>query len=713
MHAVVVGVGALILGWSALAQAGARSGLSGSPGGLLTPSAEHQTAGYFALGASYASPYRTLNLNVQPFDWLHVRTGYVDITDRPYGPGLSQSYKDKSFDFSLRLLEERVWLPGISIGIQDLGGTGLFAGEFVALSKSTSEWAATVGIGWGRLGRAGDFDNPLGLLGESLKQRQEGTLNATGGTPSTSRWFRGQEVGLFGHLTYQPRWARGFSATVELDGNDYSNEPAGQPVTQKSRVNFGFGYRHGGSNISLAYLRGDALGLSLQTSSLIGKDFLYRERSYAPALSQDEHPAYRARLPVDFSPRLSQFARYLLDHGYFLHAMDYQSTPRRLVVWQSNTRSDRMVDTFRFVSRAALNYLGDDVATIRVVTMAGGLPVASAERTATEVTAEARDEAEVGVGLETSRRNAAEVTSSSVESWVFSPSSRDLALRAANFPSLLRYPTASAGINPALRSNIGGPTRFFATQIQAKPFLTLQLARNLSLSAVAAVEVYDGLDDLQRFTSGTLPPVRSELEIYQSSTDTVYLDELELNYNAALAPDWFGRLSAGIFEEMYGGVAGEVLYRPYAKRWALSLNMNYVVKRGYEQRFSFLDYRTATGHLTLHYRTPFQGIHLSASVGRYLARDIGGTLEVTRVFRNGTQFGLFATKTNVSSEEFGEGSFDKGFFIRIPVSELGLGGKGVASFNYRYLTRDGGAKVNDGVDLYSVVGAHQRYREYE
>ena len=54
------------------------------------------------------------------------------------------------------------------------------------------------------------------------------------------------------------------------------------------------------------------------------------------------------------------------------------------------------------------------------------------------------------------------------------------------------------------------------------------------------------------------------------------------------------------------------------------------------------------------------------SAGRYLAKDIGVTLDVSRVFKNGVTVGAFATKTNVSAAEFGEGSFDKGVYLSIP-----------------------------------------------
>ena len=50
------------------------------------------------------------------------------------------------------------------------------------------------------------------------------------------------------------------------------------------------------------------------------------------------------------------------------------------------------------------------------------------------------------------------------------------------------------------------------------------------------------------------------------------------------------------------------------------------------------------------------------SAGEYLAGDIGSTVEFSRSLSNGLEFGAFATFTDVSFEQFGEGSFDKGIF---------------------------------------------------
>ena len=91
-------------------------------------------------------------------------------------------------------------------------------------------------------------------------------------------------------------------------------------------------------------------------------------------------------------------------------------------------------------------------------------------------------------------------------------------------------------------------------------------------------------------------------------------------------------------------------------------------------------------------------------MGRYLARDIGATLEVRRIFSNGFSIGGFATKTNVSAAEFGEGSFDKGIYFAIPIDLVSRNyQENTAKFLWRNLTRDGGAMLNGGLNLHGLT----------
>ena len=83
-------------------------------------------------------------------------------------------------------------------------------------------------------------------------------------------------------------------------------------------------------------------------------------------------------------------------------------------------------------------------------------------------------------------------------------------------------------------------------------------------------------------------------------------------------------------------------------------------------------------------------------LGRYLAEDVGSTMQLRRTFVNGAQVGMFTTFTNMSYREFGEGSFDKGLWFKVPFA-LFTGSNTRSSYKTRIrsMQRDGGQRLED------------------
>ena len=99
------------------------------------------------------------------------------------------------------------------------------------------------------------------------------------------------------------------------------------------------------------------------------------------------------------------------------------------------------------------------------------------------------------------------------------------------------------------------------------------------------------------------------------------------------------------------------------------------------------------------------GINVRTTVGKYLAGDKGGTLDLSRRFKSGFTLGVFTTLTDLSSEEFGEGSFDKGFYFSIPTSLFYSDFRtGNISFGLHPLTKDGGSFLIQNHSLFSLLG---------
>ena len=156
--------------------------------------------------------------------------------------------------------------------------------------------------------------------------------------------------------------------------------------------------------------------------------------------------------------------------------------------------------------------------------------------------------------------------------------------------------------------------------------------------------------------------------------------------------------TAGILEEMFSGYGFEYLYFDNQKSYAAGLEVFNVQKRDYDLRLGLLDYKNTTSSINFYYRNynlvPFD---MKISYGEYLAGDKGFTYEMKRSFKNGAEFGFFATFTDVSFDEFGEGSFDKGIFFNIPIYGNFI------EYQWRPLTKDPGAKLNRKTTLHDLL----------
>jgi exopolysaccharide biosynthesis protein YbjH len=256
-----------------------------------------------------------------------------------------------------------------------------------------------------------------------------------------------------------------------------------------------------------------------------------------------------------------------------------------------------------------------------------------------------------------------------------------------------------------LRQHVGGADGLYLFQIWARLSGEIELTRGLTIAGTVGKNIYSQFDRLRVSQErSNVPRVRSLIDKYLAAGKN-NLVQLYANYMANVAPDWYASIQGGIFEEMYAGVGGEVLYRPFNSRLAVGLSLHHVWQRDFDQRLDFLDYDTTTGHLSLYYDWPIYNLQSVVHIGRYLARDVGATLQLQREFDSGIVIGAFATKTNLSAQEFGEGSFDKGFFLSVPLDLFFLRPtRNRANFVFKPLTRDGGQMVAHPLPLMGVVG---------
>jgi len=170
-----------------------------------------------------------------------------------------------------------------------------------------------------------------------------------------------------------------------------------------------------------------------------------------------------------------------------------------------------------------------------------------------------------------------------------------------------------------------------------------------------------------------------------------------------LAPDVFARGTVGLLEPMFGGASAEVLWRPFDRGFGIGLDLNWVKQRGFDGGLGFRNYETTTGHLSLYADLPVWNLYGVVRAGRYLAGDWGATFELGRRFASGIEVGGFATFTNVSAARFGEGSFDKGLYVRVPLNLFGAENRGRGGVLIRPIQRDGGQRLSVDSALWDVT----------
>jgi len=267
-----------------------------------------------------------------------------------------------------------------------------------------------------------------------------------------------------------------------------------------------------------------------------------------------------------------------------------------------------------------------------------------------------------------------------------------------------RYPSFNLYVRPALRQHIGGPDAFYLYQIWLAMTARIELYRGLSVSGTLGRNIHSTLDEIELTSDSQLPQVRSQIKEYLQQGADGNIVHLDAQYVFQPFQNWFGRIAFGLLEEMYGGAGGEVLYRPFGSRLAIGADLFRVRQREFTQRFEFLDYAVTTGHVNAYYKLPWLGLVGEVHAGQFLAGDRGAQFVLSRHFDSGFQVGAWATLTNVPFEVFGEGSFDKGFYVRIPFEVfLPNSTRRGGTFAFRPLTRDGGQIAGRTKELYGIV----------
>ncbi len=636
------------------------------------------------LSASYSDneEYRFWSVNLQLFDWMQATVRYSDVRTRLYSQfdnfSNDQTLKDKGIDAKFRLFKESKYTPEVSLGIRDFGGTGFFNSEFIGLSKRFGPLDTHINFNWGYLGSHDDLTNPFCSIRESYCSR-DNAFTGSGGTIDAQRFFKGPMAVSFG-LSYQTPWEP-LILNLEYEGNNYQDDRAGA-LLQDSRWNAEAVYRYKGFDLSLNYQRGNTLGFGLTYNIDLNTVSSPKINAQPRDIEFESKVADRTSINSD---RLTQ--DLLFKAGFFFRTSYFDGNVMTIYGTQTSYR-DPFESTER-IARILASELPDNITEYRIVELAGGIPMLE-----TVVDAVLLKKVATGRALRleikdafsrqpVSDKSIANMTIKKTSGWI-------------------------RNIETFWIQTFGSPERFF--MFQGGVALTGGYAFNehhriSGTAKVTLVENFDEFNFLSDSQDTPLPRVRTEVRRYVNRAD-VTLDTLFYQYVDRPKQDLFVQAYAGYLETMFGGVGGEILYRPVDSNWSIGADLNYVRQRGFDDDVSFLDYSTFTGHINVYYRPEFlPNTRIGLNIGQFLAKDKGVKIDFSKRFDSGMVVGAFAAFTNVSAEEYGEGSFTKGFYLTIPLDLFTLQpSKGAGKIPWIPIGRDGGQTLNRPMIMQEFTG---------
>ena len=646
----------------------------GTTGIIDTPSSRMGQDGLLSLSVSYDDFWKSYAVTYQAFPWLETTFRYAGLNNDQHWDKYeikSIAYWDRNYSVKVRLLEESQYQPQVAIGIRDLVGSGLMGSEYIVANKKWHGFDFSFGLGWGRLSDSGNMTNPLSYLSDNFIERPVSVGIEDTGKFRPEVFFSGENTGLFGGLTYRFN-SLPVSLAVEYNGDKYNWETLGGLSEPSSPISYGITW-HIDQNIDIRFSHQhlDTLGVGLQvkldTKAPAGK--------FIPSVYESAATLAPSAFPKGFNSN-SWYDKFLLDmerSSLFVINADLNIPDQTATIEIANDTFPNWNDALRHAHFLADLHLPTYIQKIIFVINEQGHSVQS-----------------IALARKYSSDNSAEALQLDIQQLSTVP----IIPKPLHKTDFVKK-TIFIDVGLGQRLMLFDPDNPLSYQVFLKLFTKVNLPDDWAIQSMYRVDIKNNYSELTRQSNSVLPLVRSNALRYlqngQSGLSSLFFEKRD---SFTYMPQTHYRIYAGILEDMYSGIGTEVLYQPYDSRLAFGVSATWAKQRDYYANFDHLDYQTVSGHVSLYWATPFYNYDIAVHAGRYLAKDVGATFELRRTFKNGWQVGMWATLTDVSSDEFGEGSFDKGIFFRIPFdSGLNNHRKSISTTRIRPVQRDGGARL--------------------
>jgi hypothetical protein len=641
-----------------------------------------QTPNYYGMPGLVEMPSAASMADAEIFTTLstnstqHLVTLGFQITPRLTGAfrygrfeGLSDGILyDRSFDLQYRLVDDTGPWPALSVGLRDLIGTGVNSSEyFVATKQLRPRLALTAGLGWGAMGSYGSIANPFGWDTRT-------TSVGLGGKPDVGSWFHGPAApfaGLDWQATDRVRFALEYSSDAHL------REVNSGTIDYKTPFNLGVVYTASPTV---------ALGAQLMHGSVFGMTLNVTLNPKVSPSGGDRGPA-----PAPFALRTAA-----VRHGQV--AAENASTQEGLterVASDLHTQGIRLVGLVLMANAAHVRVQNDRYG--EVAQMIGRVARVLADDLPPQIEVFEIDPSVNGMATAqvTLRRGDLERFQYSIDQTALSYAATTFDAATGPVPALGLGNRFTWGVRPYISLALFDPVNPLRGNIGLQTDAGYAFTPNLSISGGLRLKAFGNEGASDRASTSVLPHVRSDAPIY-ARAGASGIEYLTLDHFGKIGPSLFNHLSVGYLEAMFAGVSAEVLWQPVDSRLQVGAELSHVFQRDPNKLFGVhdYDYAVTVGQASVYYQLK-NGFDVELDAGRYLAGDWGSTLTISRTFDNGWRIGTFATLTNVSFNDFGEGSFDKGFIVTAPLAWL-TGHPSTTKSNVilRPIQRDGGAQLD-------------------
>ena len=513
------------------------------------------------------------------------------------------------------------------------------------------------------------------------------------------RWFKGSTA-IFGGVEYQTLYTP-LRFKLEYDSNDYSEDfpvvRGGADMTPHTPWNFGVLYRLGHmADLRLSYERGDTLvaGLSLYTNFNKMPSFW---RDTPTPKASDKQPAELSQVDWErVTEDLDKIAGYQ-------NTKIYAKGNTVAIVGEQKKYRDRN-EAHEKAAAVLTNQVPESVDTFTINERNRGL-VANQKVISKD---KYLDYAQVNY------------VNPKIEDAVSSSNNKPQG--EATYDGYKRF---DWGFAPKLVQTLGSAEDFYLFSVGLNGNASYWLTDNLEIGGSLYWDWYNNYDKFVYVTppdGTTIPRVRTMFRAYQNEHD-ITMSNLQLTWFQEYSETIDQQFYAGYLESMFAGVGTELLYRPQGSNWAIGADVNLISQRDpqsyfgvytdkwqnipeYGRPFQVID-QGFTGFVSGYYYPQWEFLSdtmIQLDIGQFLGGDKGAQLNFAKQFKSGVIAGVFASVSDLSAEEFGEGSFTKGFYISIPYDIMTVKpSNNRANFSWQPLTRDGGQKLGRKYNLIELT----------